>query len=384
MELFRPLADSTLLDPHPMYHRLRAAEPVHWYEPLSAWVISRYDDCHTVLTTPDVFSSDFRRAGIDIPENLLSIQTLDPPEHGDVHRVLMDAYRRQDFPAIRARLDTYADQLLDKLVDRGPFDLVAEYAAPLAFAASAYLFGIPHTDEQRIVGWSEAIVAAMDSGLTPSAAAPGTLARDHLSAAISEWIDGKPAAGLLADLARAGRAESIPRDMIANTLRVMLHAGYAPSARFVSASVLALLRSPGGRERLLGTGVTDLAVKEFLRHSGPVQAVARVVAEDTELGGKVLRRGSDLIILVAAANRDPEQFTDPDDLVLDRDPNHNLGFGWGAHACVGASLARLTCSVALSALLRRIPNLALCGEPVQWPHATLRGLRELPIGSESH
>lgn len=383
MDLFRPLDEKTLLDPHPMYHELRAADPVHWYERLQAWVLTRYDDCHHVLTTPDVYSSDWRRAGIDIPENYLSIQTLDPPDHGVVHKVLMDAYRHQDFPAIRERLADHADELLGKLVGEGPFDLVAEYTAPLAFAASALLFGIPLTDEEKVVGWSEAIVAAMDSGLTPAAAEPGTRARDGLSGAISEWIDAEPESGLLADLARMGAAESLSRDMIANTLRVMLHAGYAPSSRFVSSSVLTLLRSPGGWAQLLDTGVTDDAVKELLRHSGPVQAVARVVARDVELRGRTLRRGSDLILLVAAANRDPEQFAEPDALDLTRSPNHNLGFGWGPHACVGASLARLTCSVGLSALLHRIPDLRLCGEAAHWPHATLRGLRELPVSGAS-
>ncbi|SER72306.1 hypothetical protein SAMN05216188_114160 [Lentzea xinjiangensis] len=379
MDLFRPLDETTLLDPHPMYHELRAADPVHWYERLQAWVLTRYDDCHHVLTTPEVYSSDWRRAGIDIPENYLSIQTLDPPDHGVVHKVLTDAYRHQDFPAIRERLDRYADELLGGLVGGGPFDLVSEYAAPLAFAASALLFGIPLTDEDEVVGWSEAIVAAMDSGLTPAAAPPGTRARDALSGAISGWIDAGPETGLLADLARMGAAESLSRDMVANTLRVMLHAGYAPSSRFVSSSVLALLRSPGDWDRLRHNGVSDDAVKELLRHSGPVQAVARVVARDVELRGRTLRRGSDLILLVAAANRDPARFPDPDRLDLTRSPNHNLGFGWGPHACVGASLARLTCSVGLSALLRRVPGLRLCGEAVHWPHATLRGLRELPV-----
>ncbi|TQE20029.1 cytochrome P450 [Streptomyces ipomoeae] len=378
MDLFRPLDDTTISDPQPMYHRLRSTEPVHWYEPLSAWVVSGYDDCLFALHRTDLFSSDWRRAGAEIPDNLLSIQTLDPPEHGAVHRVLMDAYRRQDFAAIRTKLEDLADELLGKLSAEPSFDLVESFTAPLSFAAVAALFGVPDADEKNIVAWSEAIVAAMDSGLTPEAA-PGTRARDQLSAEISRWLDSDPDSGLLADLRRAEAARSISRDMILNTLRAMLHAGYAPTSRFIAASVVALLRTPAAWKELQTTGVTESVLKELLRHSGPVQAVARVCAQDVELGGRVLRKGSDVILLIAAANRDPRQFPRPDELDFTRTPNHSLAFGWGAHACAGASLARLTCAVALGALLRHTSQLRPAGEPVHWRHATLRGLRTLPV-----
>ncbi|MCX2925261.1 cytochrome P450 [Streptomyces sp. NEAU-W12] len=379
MDLFRPLDDATINDPQPMYHRLRSAEPVHWYAPLSAWVVSGYDDCLFALHRTDLFSSDWRRAGAEIPDNLLSIQTLDPPEHGAVHRVLMDAYRRQDFAALRTKLEDLADALLVRLSAQPSFDLVESFTAPLSFAAVAALFGVPDADEKNIVAWSEAIVAAMDSGLTPDAAAPGTRARDKLSEEISRRLDGEPDSGLLADLRRAEAAQSISRDMILNTLRAMLHAGYAPTSRFIAASTLALLRAPGAWKELQATGVTENALRELLRHSGPVQAVARVCTQDVELGGRLLRGGSDVILLIAAANRDPRRFPQPDELDFTRTPNHNLGFGWGAHACAGASLARLTCAVALGALLRHTPRLRLAGEPVHWRHATLRGLRTLPV-----
>ncbi|MBZ3904627.1 MULTISPECIES: cytochrome P450 [Streptomyces] len=379
MDLFRPLDDTTIDDPHPMYHRLRSAEPVHWYAPLSAWVVSGYDDCLFALHRTDLFSSDWRRAGIEIPDNLLSIQTLDPPEHGAVHRVLMDAYRRQDLTAMRARLERLADDLLEKLAVQPEFELIEAFTAPLSFAAVAELFGVPDADEKNIVAWSEAIVAAMDSGLTPEAAAPGTRARDALGAEISGWLDRRPDRGLLAELRRAEADRTISRDMILNTLRAMLHAGYAPTSRFIAASVLSLLRSPTAWSELRASGVTERAIKELLRHSGPVQAVARVCAEEVELGGNRLDKGSDVILLIAAANRDPERFPRPDELDLTRAAEHNLGFGRGAHACVGASLARLTCSVALDALLRHTPRLRQTGEPVHWRHATLRGLRRLPV-----
>jgi len=378
-ELFRPLDELTLLDAYPMYHKLRAADPVHWYDPLKAWIVSSYDNCWFALHHAEIFSSDWRRAGVAIPDNLQSIQTLDPPEHGEVHQIVMDAYRQQNSDAIRGRLENYAEEKVGELTSRKSFDLVADFSAPFAFAAVAELFGIPGADEERIVSCSEAIVAAMDSGLTPEASAPGTAARDRLSAMVSDWLDDPPDTGLLADMLRQGQSANVSRDMILNTLRAMLHAGYAPSSRFISTGVLALLRSPGAWEHLLAAGVTDAAVRELGRHSGPVQAVARVCSEDTELGGRQLCRGSDVILLIAAANRDPARFVRPDELDLDRDSAHNLSFGWGVHACVGASLARLTCTIALSALLRHAPGLRLAGEPEHWRHATLRGLRTLPV-----
>jgi cytochrome P450 len=379
MELFRPLAESTVRDPPPMYHQLRSADPVHWYKPLDAWVVSRYDDCLLALRQSDVFSSDWRNSGINIPDNLLSIQTLDPPEHDKVHRVLMDAYRKQNFSAIRSRLEIYADKLLHDPAKEDTFDLIADFTAPLAFAAVVELFGIPGSDEKSIVAWSEAIVAAMDSGLTPEAAGPGTQARDNLSATISDWLNQEPELGMLSDLLRGNRNGDISRSMVTNTLRAMLHAGYAPTSRFIAESVLTILSTPGIWDGLMVTGVTDAAVKELLRHSGPVQAVARVCSSDVQLRGHTLPRGSDVILLIAAANRDPEIFPRPDELDFDRFPNHNLGFGWGPHACVGASLARITCSVGVSSLLRNAPRLHIVGEPVHWRHATLRGLKEFPV-----
>jgi cytochrome P450 len=291
----------------------------------------------------------------------------------------MDAYRKRDFTSLRARLEARAGHLLGELADQDVFDVIADFTAPLSFTAVTDLFGIRDADEKTIVAWSEAIVAAMDSGLTPEAAAPGTAARDSLSAQISGWLDASPSSGMLAELLRVGRTGSISNDMILNTLRAMLHAGYAPTSRFIAASVLVLLRTPDAWQRLPNTGVTAVAINELLRHSGPVQAVARICASDIELGDRLLRRGDDVIVLIAAVNRDPAHFSNPDDVKLDRSPNHNLGFGWGAHACVGASLARLTAAVALSALQRHTPRLALAGEPTHWRHATLRGIRELPV-----
>ncbi|MFF2144089.1 cytochrome P450 [Kitasatospora sp. NPDC058190] len=164
---YDPLDSATLLDPYPVYAGLRASEPVHWHEKMQSWVLTRYRDCQAVLQNPGVFATDWRRAGESVSEPWLSLQTLDPPDHGPLRSLFMNALRAQDLEAIGKRGETLVGALLDGVEGKAEFDLMSEVVEPLALATISELMGIDSPDVRTFASISDAIVRSMDAGLAP-------------------------------------------------------------------------------------------------------------------------------------------------------------------------------------------------------------------------
>ncbi|MFT7839778.1 cytochrome P450 [Saccharothrix sp. BKS2] len=183
---------------------------------------------------------------------------------------------------------------------------------------------------------------------------------------------------MTAYLAAHRAPDRVTDTVLRNSLRVVLHSGHESTARLLGNALPACLDSPGSLDALAG-GVTDTALHELVRCAGPVQAEARGCVEDTEVNGNPVRRGEVVTVLIAAADRDPRAFTDPDALRLDRHPNPHLAFGRGPHACLGAPLALLVTRLALGALARHHRRPRPVGEPVFRRNATLRGLDRLDL-----
>jgi cytochrome P450 len=362
-----------------MYERLRT-NPTHWHEPLNAWILTRHEDCLSVLRAPEHFASDLRRVGLSIPATAVSIQSLDPPEHTPVRRLLAAGLRAQDMDALEQATARRTERMLDSLVGVGDFDFVGEFASPLALATICQVVGIDPPERRSFAKMSEAIVRSMDSGLVPEAAAPGIDARAALDALISSWWSrNSRREGLLSYLLAHHREADVPNSVVLNTVRVVLHAGYDSVVRLLSNATLALLRHPQALEATASAGLSSTAVEELVRYDGPVQATSRTCVQDLEFGRRRFRQGQDVVLLFGAANRDPERFDAPRELLLERSPIPHLGFGAGIHACAGAQLAKQLCRIALTALTARHPAVRLAGDPVHSPTATMRGPNRLPV-----
>jgi cytochrome P450 len=376
---FEPLNPETLRDPYAVYARLRETAPVVWHEPLNSWLLTRYQDCIRVFRDSRRFAADRRKAGIPVPESTLSIQSMDPPEHTSVRGLLVSAYRAQDMAAVEQRARRYADELLGRLAGSNGGELMTGFAAPLTLATICDFLGVPVPALDSFSAMSDAIILGMDAGLRPERAEPGAVARARLSALIATWCDPPPRTGMLGYLAGHAAAAGMSRDVLLNSVRVVFHAGYTSLYSAIGNAVLALLRHEVDLTWLRDSQLMDTAVEELFRYDGPVQANARLCTEDVELGGVHIRQGQVVLLLLGAANRDPEQFARPDELMLERQPNPHLAFGWGIHACVGALLAKAVVQAALASLSDRAPRLRLAGEPVHKPQATQRCLERLPV-----
>jgi cytochrome P450 len=375
VEIFTPLDPAMLADPYPVYAELRRRDPVHWHDQLNAYVLSRHSDCDRVLQDPQTFVSDFRAIGDEVPEAFLSLQTLDPPDHGAVRRIVLAALKGTDLRSWLADVGAATDKLLSSLGE-GEFDFVTEFAEPLAASSMCSLFGVPLLEDEEAFRTAQRdLVLSMDAGLAPERGPVGMRARAYLSELIEPWSVRPPTAGLLSRVDFDAAGEHLPH--LVNSLRAIFVAGYSSSSSMLGSGVRVLV----DHDLLAGgepPAATTSMFHELVRYVGPVQAESRAVVGDVQIGGRQLSRGDIVVTVLGAANRDPEVFDAPDELRLDRNPNPHLGFGKGIHSCIGARLALRLITGVLGSLAVRY-RIELAGDPVQRPTATLRGLDRLPV-----
>ncbi|WP_326686421.1 cytochrome P450 [Streptomyces sp. NBC_01795] len=405
--LYDPLAPAVIAAPHPYYRRLRQHKRVYWHAQLDSWVLTGYAECRQVLGDTTAFGSDFRRVGEDIPEAQLSVQSLDPPEHGAIRHLLVSALHARSPASMAEATARLAERQVAGLRDSGrPVDLVSEFARPLALRTMCGFLGVEPPDGPWFEEMSNAIVRSMDAGLDPARAEPGTKARGELSRMVGDWLETAGGDGFLG-AARAARDSTapaadrgstpcaagedtpgVPETVLANSLRAVLHAGYESVSRLLGNALARLVAEPallapvgGGAPSKGGAPpeALDALVDELLRLEGPVQADARVCVSDTDVGEERVRRGEVVVLMLGAANRDPEVFAAPDTVGLNRRRGVHLAFGRGAHACLGAAFATLQLRAVLSALGDAGLVLTARGPAVYEPTATLRGLRSLPV-----
>jgi cytochrome P450 len=389
-----PLVDPAVLaDPHPALAALRESGPVHRIDMrmgLPVWVVTRYDDVLAALSDPRL-SNDPHNAGA-LEETLRgdflsrSLIGTDPPEHTRLRRLVAKAFTARRVEGLRPRVQEIADALLDRITPRGSADLVGEFALPLPITVIGELLGVPEADRDRFRGWTDEM---LDRPFDPgSDMARVTEGRERMHGYLSDLVAAKrthPADDLLTDLVQASdEGERLDAQELLAMTFLLLIAGYVTTVSLVGNGTLALLRRPDQLERLRADpSLVPQAVEELLRFDGPVNpGLTRFALEDLEIGGVRIPRGDMVLLAIAAADRDPDRFPDPDRLdVGAADPGH-LAFGHGIHYCLGAALARLEGQVAFTALLARLPDLALDipEDQLRWTGGgVLRGLRQLPV-----
>lgn len=371
---------ATLRDPYPVYAQMRACDPVYWSDLLGSWVLTRYGDCVTVLRDTGRFASDWRRAGEAIAPPMLSIQTLDPPEHTRIRHLMAAAFRSLDLAALNRMTAANADRLIALLRGRDHVDFVSEFAASLALDTIVTVLGVPRPDPDWFLPISQAIVDGMDAGIWPQTHAPAVAARQRLADLAAGWFADPPREGLVGYLAVHGPDSGVPMPVLMNSTRAVLHAGFESAGRLLGNALAALLSRPKALRRLLEypAGISR-AVEELVRFDPPVQADARACVSEASLGGHVIHAGDPVTLLLGAANRDPGRFAAPDILDLGRDPNPHLGFGRGAHACLGQAVATAQAKVVFATLAAQCRDIHVLSEPVRRRNLTLRGLHRFDI-----
>jgi len=381
-ELLGPGFDT---DPYPAYQRLREHTPVHRMRlrgGLDCWWICGYEDARAALADPRLsrdprnaapaWRADDRGRRLEDESALgTHLLTLDPPDHGRLRRLVLDAFSARAVQALEDRIQAIAGALLDRFQDRGSAEIIGEYAYPLAAAVIGGILGVPEEDHHLFRQWTSNAVPG--AGPVPS---PGAYIDDLL--ATKRRFPGDDLTSTL--IAGGGLSETELRSVIF----LLLLAGHEGNVALVGNALLALLHHPD--QLALLRSRPDLlapAVEEVLRWDGPMELAAwRFPTEPVEYAGVSIPAGAPVVISLAAAHRDPSAFADSDQFRIDRADNPHLGFGRGLHYCVGARLGRLQGRIAIATLIDRLPGLAPAMPVAQLPRQpsfVIRGLRTLPV-----
>ncbi|GLZ54207.1 cytochrome P450 [Actinomycetospora sp. NBRC 106378] len=316
----------------------------------------------------------------------LSLLGLDAPDHTRLRRLAQPTFAPRRLEQYREIAETVTADLLDRAAARGRFDLVRDLAAPLPITVIARLLAIPDVDAGRFAAWGRALGGALDG--VRSVAHAHELARTTAEArALFESLVSRrrvdPGEDVVSQLVGALDDGRMTIDELVSLAQLLLVAGFETTTNLVGNAVRAMQSTPGQWEALVADpGLAPGAVEETLRFDPPVQLTARIAHEDLELDGVPLRRDSGLLVLLAAAGRDPEAHPDPDrfDIAREQTTPH-LAFSGGAHYCLGAALARLEGEVALRMLAERLPGLRAAGRAVPKTATVLRGPRRFPVAA---
>lgn len=396
---FNPLDPQYHSNPYPRYRRLRERDPVHRSRLADGWVLSRYEDVNAMLRDSRFSADDRKSAGYNTMRSRAlaagamteeeaarspSMLRVDPPDHTRLRSLVNRAFTPRAVEALRPRVEEIVEQLLDAAEPAGRMDVIRDLAYPLPVIVIAEMLGIPPADRDRFKAWSEAVARSVDLVGSPEVERRSREASRELWSyfqAIAAERRSQPREDLLsALLAAEQQGDKLSTDEVFATCELLLVAGNETTTNLIGNGLLALMQNPEQLTMLRqDPALIPNAVEELLRFDSPVQATSRIALEDIEFRGRHFRKGQQAILLLGAANRDPNQFSDPDALDVRRTEVRHMSFGHGMHFCLGSPLARLEAPIALAALLRRFPELRLDGTPEWAGGIVLRGLRAMPV-----
>jgi cytochrome P450 len=359
------------VDPYPAYAAMREAGRV-LRSPIGTLMVHRYEDVRRTHGDHDAFSlgaidmgvAAARRDGHDagpasgdflLAETML---TTDPPDHERLRRVVNRAFTPRSIDAIESRVREIARQLLAPLADGEPFDIVADFAAPLPTIVISELLGVPSQDASQFRVWSEAVTGTnVRARLNPETSRQyGTQLRLYLSEQIERRKEA-PTDDLIGRMVVANSEQIMTDAEVVAACVLLLVAGNETTMRLITNMALALGRFPGELERLIeNPDLIATGVEETLRYDSPVQMLFRACKQDAIIADVEIAKGQFVLTMLGAANRDPEAFVDPDTFDIGREENTHVAFGHGIHYCLGAPLARRETRVAFEELLQMVPR----------------------------
>lgn len=401
-------------DPYPAYAWLREHSPVHRTRlpsGVEAWLVTRYADARQALADQRLSKNPAHHAepahakgktgipGERKAELMTHLLNIDPPDHTRLRRLVSKAFTPRRVAEFAPRVQELTDRLIDDIfekqhgAEKGEADLIHEFAFPLPIYAICDMLGVPPEDQDDFRDWAGMMLRHFKPG--HGGGPRGGVARSvkKMRGYLAELIHRKreePGDDLISGLIKASdHGEHLTENEAAAMAFILLFAGFETTVNLIGNGVYALLRHPEQRERLQASlaagdsGLLATGVEELLRYDGPVElATWRFATEPLTVGGQRIAAGDPVLVVLAAADRDPARFDAPDTLDLSRTDNQHLGYGHGIHYCLGAPLARLEGQTALATLLRRMPDLRLAGDPadLRWRGGLImRGLRTLPV-----
>jgi cytochrome P450 len=383
-------------NPFPMYSELRKNDPVHRFLLPSgqfAWIVSRYEDAAEILqdsrfVTNSPYSDNDAGAGPPhqeiISRNLLSVK---PEDHRRLRRLIQKAFTPRMIERLRGRIEDISNELLAVIQTKSirEMDLIEDYAFPLPIIVICEMLGVPVEDQDKFREWSNTIMEGVNNtDLNQKSDEAMALFVDYLQSLITKRrLDLQE--DLISDLISVEEdGDVLSEQELYALVFVLIIAGHETTVNLIGNGMLALLNNPDQKQMLLeDPELIQPAIEEILRYNGPAEVSnIRWATEEVEFGGKHIQQGDMLFVSFSSANRDPQQFPDPDTFDITRKVNNHIAFGKGIHYCLGAPLARLEGEIAISTLLRQMPNIQLkiSEEFMEWRSGMIiRGLKELPV-----
>ena len=395
--LVQLLDPSNRADPYPAYEQIRARGPLLLPE-AHLTVFSSFTECDDVLRHPssasDRMKSTLAQRAIANGEEQRPVGPpgflfLDPPDHTRLRKLVSKAFVPKVVKALEPDITAMVDEMLDRIEEQGTSDVIADLAHPLPVAVICRLLGVPIEDEPEFSRASALLAQGLDPFITFTGSrldgfdermAAAVWLRDYVHALIEQRRT-EPRDDLISGLIAAEEdGDQLTQDEIIATCNLLLIAGHETTVNLIANAILAMLRHPT-QWTALATDPSRVSavIEETMRYDPPVQLVGRNAGDDMTIGDTDIVKGDTIMLLLAAAQRDPASIDRPDEFDPDRETIRHLGFGKGPHFCLGAPLARLEASVALSAVTARFPNARLVGEPVYKPNVTLRGMASLAV-----
>lgn len=393
----RHLSPEFYANPYPVYSALRVHEPVKRM-PDGSLFLTRFRDVQAVYRDPKTFSSDktveFKPKYGDSPlytHHTTSLVFNDPPRHTRVRKLIAGALTARAIAAMEPGLVRLVDGLLDAAAERGRINLIGEFASAIPVEIIGNLLDVPHAEREPLRDWSLAILGALEPSLTSEQFERG-------NRAVTEFVDylrdlvarrrrepGDPQHDVLTRLIQGergegGDGEQLSEEELLQNCIFILNAGHETTTNLIGNGLVTLTEWPDQRAALLeDPSLIESAVEECLRFESSNQLGNRMTTSDTEIGGLPVARGTPITLCIGAANRDPEQFAEPDRFDIRRAPNRHLAFGFGIHQCAGLSLARLEARIAIGRFVQRFPAYRLDGEPTRGGRVRFRGFASVPL-----
>ena len=391
-----------LEDPYPMLHTLRKEDPVHWSDSIGGWILTRYDDIVPTFKDVIYYSNEGRLARVVEylpPESRARFRTFedyfretsllhsDPPDHTRLRALLTKVFNATSVEAMRPRIQTVVNGLLDSVEGAGQMDVIKDLAVSLPITVLGSILGVPPADQVHVKGWADDLLAFQginkptERVLERSQKALVEI-RDYLTVLIGDRST-RPREDLLSQLvAVEAEGEKLSRRELIYTCITLLVAGHETTTSLIGNGIYTLLRHPDQWELLQNNpSLLNSAIEEILRYESPVARQPRLIKQDVDLGGKRISRGETVFQMLNAANRDPAYFSDPDRFNIQRGKNRHVAFGMGIHFCIGAVLARTEAQVVFRTLMERLPRIDLIEGKPDWDleKPNSRMLRRLPV-----
>jgi cytochrome P450 len=380
------------VDPYPTYRALREHEPVKRL-PNGSYFLTRYDDLVSAYKSTRLFSSDKKKEfapkygdSLLYEHHTTSLVFNDPPAHTRVRRLIMGALSPRAIAEMEPDLIALVDRLLDALAVKGHVELIEDYASAIPVQVIGNLLDVPMEEREPLRDWSLAILGALEPVIGPDVFARGNdavkdfLAYLELLVARRRAKPGNPERDVLTRLIQGeDNGERLTARELLHNCIFLLNAGHETTTNLIGNGLVALSGNAAEKQRLIeNPAMIKTAIEEILRFESSNQLGNRMTTEAVELGGIKLAAGTPVTLCIGAANRDPAQFADPENLNVGRTPNRHLAFGTGAHQCAGMALARLEGAIAISRFLTRFPGYTLSAPPVRGGRVRFRGFLSVP------